>query len=326
MAGGRAPGKVRRQGRPDVGPRRGGTRPRPSTRPASPASSPSPRASATSTRTRSSTAGAPTTGLKNLRFGFTVSWRQWSELLEDVEAGRAVTVRAVARVEKHPDRYENVLCAIPGTEPDGKGVIFSAHLFEGYIKRGANDNMSGCVVQLEILRALTRLIRDGRPAPAAADDRLPLAPGDLRDLRADQADRGLRRPLQRQHQHGHGRRGPAQEQRRDDHERVPELPAELSRRPGRLDHELRLADQRHRLHQRFAPRPAGRPVPAPAALGEERLARRFPLLHPRGDGRQRPRLLQQRLGRASPGSSSSPGPTSGTTPTPTRPTSPTRPR
>ena len=101
------------------------------------------------------------TGLKNLLFGFNVSWRQWSELLEDVEAGRGVTVRAAARVEKHTDRFENVLCAIPGTEPDAKGVIFSAHLFEGYVKRGANDNMSGCVVQLEILRALTELIREG---------------------------------------------------------------------------------------------------------------------------------------------------------------------
>jgi hypothetical protein len=100
-------------------------------------------------------------GLKSLRFGFTVSWRQWSELLEDVEAGRVVTVRAAARIEKRPDRFENVLCAIPGTEPDGKGVIFSAHLFEGYTKRGANDNMSGCVVQLEILRALTKLIGQG---------------------------------------------------------------------------------------------------------------------------------------------------------------------
>jgi len=101
------------------------------------------------------------TGLKNLRFGFTVSWRQWSELLEDVEAGRGVAVRAVARTEKRPDRCENVLCTIPGREPGGKGVIFSAHLFEGYTKRGANDNMSGCVVQLEILRALTKLIREG---------------------------------------------------------------------------------------------------------------------------------------------------------------------
>ncbi len=40
-------------------------------------------------------------------------------------------------------------------------MIFSAHLFEGYTKRGANDNMSGCVVQLEILRALSKLISQG---------------------------------------------------------------------------------------------------------------------------------------------------------------------
>jgi hypothetical protein len=99
-------------------------------------------------------------GLKNLRFAFNVSWRQWSELVEDVEAGRDITVRATARVEKRPDRFENVVCVLPGTEP-GPGVIFSAHLFEGYVKRGANDNMSGCAVQLEILRALNRLIGTG---------------------------------------------------------------------------------------------------------------------------------------------------------------------
>lgn len=101
------------------------------------------------------------TGHANLRFGFTVSWRQWSELLEDVESGQPVTVRCKARSAKFPDRFENVVCVIPGSEPDGKGVIFTAHLFEGYTKRGANDNMGGCAVQLEILRALAKLIREG---------------------------------------------------------------------------------------------------------------------------------------------------------------------
>ncbi len=99
--------------------------------------------------------------LENLLFGFTISWRQWSELLEDVERGIAVKVRCAAKSAAFPDRFENVLCRIPGTEPDRKGVLFTAHLFEGYTKRGANDNMSGCVIQLEILRALTKLIRDG---------------------------------------------------------------------------------------------------------------------------------------------------------------------
>ena len=104
-------------------------------------------------------------GFQNLKFGFTVSWRQWSELLEDVSAGQSISVRCLAKTRKYPNRFENVVVTIPGTEPEKKGVIFTAHLFEGFIKRGANDNMSGCAVQLEIVRALVRLIRQGALPP-----------------------------------------------------------------------------------------------------------------------------------------------------------------
>lgn len=100
-------------------------------------------------------------GNDNLKIGLTVSWRQWSELLEDVEAGRELTVRCTTRIDTYPNRFETVFSWIEGTEPDEKGVVFTAHLFEGYTKRGANDNMSGCVIQLEILRALSKLIADG---------------------------------------------------------------------------------------------------------------------------------------------------------------------
>ncbi len=100
-------------------------------------------------------------GMDTLKFGFTISWRQWSELLEDTEGGKQTTVRCKTRIGTYQDKFETVFCWIPGTEPDKKGVIFSAHLFEGYTKRGANDNMSGCVVQLEILRALSKLIAQG---------------------------------------------------------------------------------------------------------------------------------------------------------------------
>jgi len=100
-----------------------------------------------------------------LKVGLNVSWRQWSELFEDVQlaagAGRKVVVRARTKLETFPDRFEAVYSYIPGTEPDAKGVIFTGHLFEGYVKRGANDDMSGCVVQLEILRALNKLIAEG---------------------------------------------------------------------------------------------------------------------------------------------------------------------
>ncbi len=102
----------------------------------------------------------------NLKLGMTVSWRQWSNLLEDLEGKQKVVLRARTRIEKYPGKFEMVYSWIPGTEPDAKGVVFTAHLFEGYTKRGANDDMSGCVVQLEILRSLTKLIASGQlPRP-----------------------------------------------------------------------------------------------------------------------------------------------------------------
>jgi aminopeptidase YwaD len=105
-------------------------------------------------------------GMKNLRIGVAISGRQWSELMELVEGNRKVTVRAKARVEKLPDKFEGVYAWIPGAEPEKKGVIYTGHLFEGFIKRGANDDMSGVVVELEILRTLHRLIASGElPRP-----------------------------------------------------------------------------------------------------------------------------------------------------------------
>jgi len=102
----------------------------------------------------------------NLQLGMTVSWRQWSELLEDVERGQELTLRLRATVEEHPNKYEAVFAWIPGTEPDAKGVFFTGHLFEGYTKRGANDNMGGPAIQLEILRTLHHLVATGQiPRP-----------------------------------------------------------------------------------------------------------------------------------------------------------------
>lgn len=109
--------------------------------------------------------GAYNTG-EHLKLGMTVSWRQWSELLEDLQAGKKIVMKARAVIEQHDDKFETVYSWIPGTEPERKGVVLTAHLFEGYTKRGANDNMSGCVVQLEILRALSKLIAAGHlPRP-----------------------------------------------------------------------------------------------------------------------------------------------------------------
>jgi hypothetical protein len=103
---------------------------------------------------------------ENLRRGFTVSWRQWSEMLEDVQRGQDMTVKARAVMATYPNRFETIYAWIPGTEPDLPGVVFTGHLFEGYTKRGANDNMGGPAIQLEILRALHHLIETGQlPQP-----------------------------------------------------------------------------------------------------------------------------------------------------------------
>ena len=103
---------------------------------------------------------------ESLRLGLTVSWRQWTRLLEDVQRGLSVTVRARAVVESYPDRYETVYAWIPGTEPEAGGVVFTAHLFEGYVKRGTNDNLGGPAIQLEVLRTLHHLMESGRlPRP-----------------------------------------------------------------------------------------------------------------------------------------------------------------
>jgi len=103
---------------------------------------------------------------EKLRMGFTVSWRQWSEMLEDVQGGQEIVVEGRAVMATYPNRFETVYAWIPGTEPDLPGVVFTGHLFEGYTKRGANDNMGGPAIQLEILRTLHHLIDTGQlPQP-----------------------------------------------------------------------------------------------------------------------------------------------------------------
>jgi aminopeptidase YwaD len=98
---------------------------------------------------------------QSLRLGMTVSWRQWSELLEDVQSGQEMEVQASAVMEEYPNRFETVYAWIPGTEPELPGVVYTGHLFEGYTKRGSNDDMGGPAIQLEILRALHDLIEAG---------------------------------------------------------------------------------------------------------------------------------------------------------------------
>ena len=100
------------------------------------------------------------------KFGFYLPIREGSLLKNRLLAGEEIMVHV--QVESKMESYEiqDVVCHIPGTDPAAGEIIFSAHLFEGYTKQGANDNKSGSATILEVARVLHTLIEEGRlPRP-----------------------------------------------------------------------------------------------------------------------------------------------------------------
>ena len=75
--------------------------------------------------------------------------------------GEKITVKADIETTTEETEIEVPTCVIKGTDPDAGEVILSAHLFEGYVKLGANDNTSGSAALIEVARTLNDLINDG---------------------------------------------------------------------------------------------------------------------------------------------------------------------
>ncbi len=102
---------------------------------------------------------------RKAKFAFHIPPREGQYLKKRLLAGEKITVHA--QVETAVEKYdlENITCVIPGTDPDAGEIIFSAHLFEGYTKQGANDNKSGSAGILEVARVLNTLISEGRIPP-----------------------------------------------------------------------------------------------------------------------------------------------------------------
>ena len=100
------------------------------------------------------------------RFGFFLPFREGFYLKQRLVRGEKIKVHAVVDSEMMEYDLQNVVCHIPGTDPKAGEIIFSAHLFEGYTKQGANDNKSGSAGILEVARLLHTLIEEGRlPRP-----------------------------------------------------------------------------------------------------------------------------------------------------------------
>jgi hypothetical protein len=100
------------------------------------------------------------------KFGFHLPVREGDYLKRRLLRGEKIEVHAQVEAKMEPYELQNLVCHIPGTDPGAGEIIFSAHLFEGYTKQGANDNKSGSAVILEVARLLHTLIEEGRlPQP-----------------------------------------------------------------------------------------------------------------------------------------------------------------
>jgi aminopeptidase YwaD len=100
----------------------------------------------------------------------TAAWalspRAAHELETQLNRGQKVTIRSVTKSEQVPNKQEIVHAEIPGDGSTTQEVAIGGHLFEAYIKQGANDDNSGCALTLEIGRAYLKLIAEGKlPRP-----------------------------------------------------------------------------------------------------------------------------------------------------------------
>lgn len=101
------------------------------------------------------------------KFAFQLPPREGDLLKRRLVAGEKITVHAQVVTEQRDYTIQDVVWSIPGTDPSKGEVILSAHLFEGYVKMGGNDDISGCAALVEIARTLNTLIAEGRlPRPA----------------------------------------------------------------------------------------------------------------------------------------------------------------
>jgi aminopeptidase YwaD len=100
----------------------------------------------------------------------TVAWavspRVARELETELNRGQKVTMRSLTKSEQVPNKQELVHAEIPGDGSTTQEVAIGGHLFESYIKQGANDDNSGCAMTLEVGRAYLKLIAEGKlPRP-----------------------------------------------------------------------------------------------------------------------------------------------------------------
>src|SRR4051812_34079293 len=94
-------------------------------------------------------------------WGFILSLRMGLDLLGRLERHQPVKVHAMVKAAEYDAPMNVVVATIPGDGTTNEEFHFTAHLFEGVAKQGANDNCGGPATQLEAGRAWIELIRNG---------------------------------------------------------------------------------------------------------------------------------------------------------------------
>ena len=104
-------------------------------------------------------------GSMKTTFGFMISTRLGNDLRDQLERGAKIEVRAVVKAQMVPYKEQMIEGLIKGADFPNEELVFTAHLYEGVAKQGANDNISGCVAILETARTLQKLMDDGKIPP-----------------------------------------------------------------------------------------------------------------------------------------------------------------
>ena len=94
-------------------------------------------------------------------WGFILSLRMGLDLLGRLERRQNVKVHAVVKAAEYEAPMNVVVATIPGDGSTNEEFHFTAHLFEGIAKQGANDNCGGPATQLEAGRAWIEMINAG---------------------------------------------------------------------------------------------------------------------------------------------------------------------
>lgn len=106
----------------------------------------------------------PNSGIRgnDATFCINLTPRDGYVLKDRLLAGEKITVKAKIETATEETNIEVPTYLIKGSDENAEEVILCAHLYEGYVKLGANDNISGSASLIEVARTLNELIAKGQ--------------------------------------------------------------------------------------------------------------------------------------------------------------------